>query len=269
MLSREQRLFEGGLPEFCVVNGATMSESDLLEHGGRFVTETWLVDELQLPDVSELTQLERDLPRETFEVRGVDIPKSRVAVLIRKVVCRDVQKIFGGAQIRLDALVVHGAGTKDDPDSFYMPGTFRFADIRDHQQLPIDPDHGMLIFEGIPLHFLDIFLIASRDRKDSDDLASLIKKTLTDPKNQATVAALVGIGVAAPPVAVISAAIGAAVTLGDLAYQVVRSVSDKTIGMYRVSFLDRRDNFGIGRHPPGDGNFTEHDLEFWYEAVTN
>jgi hypothetical protein len=231
------------------------------------VVETWLVDELHLPDEHDLEPVAVSPPG-TFASKQASVSK-RLGVLLRNVVCHDVQKMFGGAEIRLDALVVHGAGTKEDPSSFYMPGTFRFADIRDHQRLPIDPDHGMLIFEGVPKHFLDIFLIASRDRKDSDDLASLIKETLSDTKNQAMLASLVGIGVAAPPVAALSAAIGAAVMLGDLAYQIVRSVSDKTIGMYRVSFMDHRDKFGIGRHPEGGGTFTEHGLEFWYETVTN
>ena len=176
--------------------------------------------------------------------------------------------MFGAAEVRLDALVVHGRGQRDRPDSFYMPGTFRFADMHDHQQLPIDPSHGLLIFNGKPAYFLDIFIVASRDRQDSDDLATLLRGALSDPKTQAAVAGLFALGAAAPPVAAVSAGIEAASALGDLAYRVIRALSDKTIGMYRGSFLQYRDGFGLGRHPDGQGaSFMENNLQFWFETV--
>jgi hypothetical protein len=231
------------------------------------MADDWLVTEESPLSAGVVAEIERETPAMLDNVtRGAgDVP--RLAVLLRNVICHDVLKLFGGAEVRLDALVVHGRGTGDDPSSFYMPGTFRFSDIRDHQSLPIDPDHGLLIFNGQPMHFLDVFVIASRDRKETDDLSSLLREKLTDDATKTATSALLGLAVAVPTAAVVTGAIAAAATLGDLAYQVVKGVSDKTIGMYRGSFLQFRDGFGVGRHPAGTTTFQENSLEFWYETV--
>jgi hypothetical protein len=183
------------------------------------------------------------------------------------VICHDVLKLFGAAEIRLDALVVHGRGTRGDSSSFYMPGTFRFSDVRDHQRLPIDEEHGLLIFNGRPLHFLDVFIMVSRDRTDTDDLASLLRTRLGGEEMQKATNALMALAMATPTAAVVSGAVAAATTIGDLSYRVVRAVSDKTIGMYHGSFLQLRDGFGLGRHPEESKAFHENHLEFWYETV--
>jgi hypothetical protein len=82
------------------------------------------------------------------------------------------------------------------------------------------------------------------------------------------VVALAGLAVAAPPVAAITAAIGAAAVLGDFAYRVLREVAGTTIGLYRTSWLQYRDKFGEGRHPQGDGSYRVDDFSFWYDIVT-
>jgi hypothetical protein len=231
------------------------------------VSVNWLINETRSLDPAAIRQIERETPAaEGFLDRGAS-STARLAVLLRQVICHDVHKLFGAAEVRLDALVVHGRGRRNSPDSFYMPGTFRFSDVHDHQQLPIDPHHGLLIFNGTPQHFLDIFIVASRDRQDSDDLATLLHRALSDAQTQSALGALFALGAAAPVAAAIPAGIAAATALGDLAYRVIRALSDKTIGMYRGSFLQYRDRFGMGRHPVGDHRFIENDLEFWFETV--
>jgi hypothetical protein len=209
-------------------------------------------------------------------VRGPGLP--RLSIKLREVICRDVHKMFasadapkwlGGAQVRLDALVVYGKVADQDLGSFYMPGTFRFPDVRDDVPLPIDKNFGLLIFDGSPAFFLDVFIMASRDRKDTDDLASLLKGQLTDPKVQAAATSLLTLAAAVPTAAAIVAAVGAAATLGDVAYKVVKAVSPTTIGLYRGSFLQFGDGFGIGRHPSRDSTYFEGDLRFWFETVRN
>ena len=227
----------------------------------------WLISETRDLDQATMRQIERETPAGDRSLDRGAHGSPRLAVLLRHVICHDVQKLFGAAEIRLDALVVSGRGRPDRPDSFYMPGTFRFSDIRDHQQLPIDPNHGLLIFNGKPQHFLDIFIVASRDRQDSDDLATLMRRALSDDQTQGAVSALCALATATPVAAAIPAGITAAAALGDLAYRVIRSLSDKTIGMYRGSFLQYRDRFGVGRHPAGDSRFIENNLEFWFETV--
>jgi hypothetical protein len=231
--------------------------------------DSWLVSEERPVTQSDLDQTVREAASLfTDEVtRGTTLP--RLSVKIRNVVCRDVHKWFGGAEIRLDALAVHGNANAEDVSSVYSPGTFRFPDIHDNQPFPLDPDFGMVIFDGKPAFFLDIFVMASRDRKDSDDLASLLKERLNKDEFKAAAATLLALA-AVPTSAAVAAAIGAAAMVGDLTYQVVKAVSPKTIGMYRGSFLQFRDGFGVGRHPEGTGQqFLNGDLQFWFETVVN
>ncbi len=79
---------------------------------------------------------------------------------------------------------------------------------------------------------------------------------------------LLGLAVAAPQVAVVTAAISAASALGDLAYRLLSRATGSTIGLYRTSHLQFRDDFGIGNHPgPPPQSFTMNDLSFRYEIV--
>jgi hypothetical protein len=64
----------------------------------------------------------------------------------------------------------------------------------------------------------------------------------------------------------VTAAIGAAITIGNFAYEVLRQVTGATVGLYRASWLQERDRFGLGRHPES-GSYRVKDLEFWYEIV--
>jgi hypothetical protein len=102
---------------------------------------------------------------------------TRLAVRLREVVCKDVHRLFGfGAQIRVDVLVIQGAD-QGGPTSCYMPGTMRFPDMHDNVPLPIGSS-GLIIFNGTPLHFIDIFVLVSRDEPKSEDLAGLLSKKL-------------------------------------------------------------------------------------------
>src|SRR5262249_32914110 len=95
-----------------------------------------------------------------------------VAVRITEMVIHNNLKLLGGADIRVDTLVVHGKrpGGKSD---LYQPGTLRFPDVRDEQHLPFG-EKGVLIYLGEPRYFLDIFINVSRDNKDAPDLHKLL-----------------------------------------------------------------------------------------------
>lgn len=218
----------------------------------------WLVDETTPLDQSAIAELDRQATR---SVRGAS---PRVAVLLREVIVHDVHKLFGAANVRLDALVVHGRNSRNQ--QFYMPATFRFPSVKDHDSLPID-ENGLLIFDGNPLHFLDLSITASRDTTGADDLATLLSRELSNPKTQGAVGALLALGVAAPAAATIAGAVSAAAVLGDIAYRLVRAATGNTIGVYRGSFLQFRDAFGVGKHPGDGGRFRVKDLEFSYDTV--
>ncbi|MBD2414785.1 hypothetical protein FACHB389_31690 [Nostoc calcicola FACHB-389] len=231
------------------------------------IEQRWLIDEATPPDAAAIEQIERELG---YNQRGgresaVQPQAVNLAVRLQDIMIWDTKKWFGDADIRLDALVVHGYATKVEPANFYMPQTFRFPGIQKRDRLPTG-ENGLLIFYGQALHFLDIFITVSRDRKDSENLAQLLSKQLNSPEIQGALGTLLGLAVAAPQVSAVTAAIGSAAIVGDLAYQVLRKATGDTIGLYRNSYLQYRDGFGIGRQPKQD-SYHVRDLSFWYEII--
>lgn len=222
----------------------------------------WLIDERNLPDTA--LRAESEAPDATL--RGSS-SSAALAVRVNDMVIHDTRKWFGGADIRVDTIVVNGLTKADggEPD-FYQPATFRFPGVEDGDKLPIDAP-GLLVFYGRPAHFLDISVLVSRDRKDSDDLGKLIAGQLNSSDWKSAAASVLGL-VAAPQVAAITAAIGGAAFVANLAAEVLRRATGNSIGLYRVSWLQHRDRFGLGRHPE-KGVYREQDLSFWYEIVAD
>lgn len=233
----------------------------------------WSIDEAVVLDAAAVRQLERELPegsgaavrRKGGAGRGKgNLPM--IAVRLQDIVIHDTKKWFGEADIRLDALVVHGNGAAGKPATSYMPQTFRFPRVSDGDRLSTG-EAGLLIYYGRVRHFLDLFIMVSRDRKDSGDLANLLTKQFGSPELQGAIGTLLGLAIAAPQVATITAAIGAAAAVGNFSYQVLSKATGATVGLYRTSWLEHRDNFGIGNHPQNGDAFREKDLSFRYEVV--
>lgn len=187
-------------------------------------------------------------------------PEHNIAVFLKPFVVLDTRKWFGGAELRLDAMVVHGGAEGSD---LFQPKTIRFPRVIDGQDL-VDSDNGLMVYYGKPSHFLVMSFMLSRDTSDSDDLAALIKKESQSDEVSSVVGQLATL--ATPHVAAVRAAMDAAVTLGEVAYKLVRQVSPKSLGLFRANWLGQRDNFGIGRHPE-NGSRRAQDFEFAYEIV--
>lgn len=202
---------------------------------------------------------------------GAKAPSRTIALRLHDVLIHNNKKwfdIFGGADIRLDAVVVQGNVIEADPAAAYVPTTMRFSGIGDGDRLPSD-DFGMLLYYGHPQHFLDISIIVSRDRRDTDDLSVQLAKEMNSSTMKGAIAALLGLAVTAPPAAAVAGAIAASATIGNLAYQIVRSMSGSTIGMYRGSRLAYPDKFGEGRNPSDASSYRKGDFSFWYEVISN
>jgi hypothetical protein len=224
----------------------------------------WLIDETRKIDAATLRELQ-SAGRGRVQLRAA--PQADLAVRLKEVVIHDTGKWFGGAEIRLDTLVVHGAGAKAKKDGFYQPTTHRFARVVDGERLPIG-EEGLLLFYGQPRHFLDLSITASRDRKDSEDLAALVDKGFTSPDFTSAAADILELTSLSPQAGAIAAAVKAAATLGTLAAQLLLKATSNTIGLYRNSFLQARDAFGIGRHP-AKGSYRNKDFSFSYEIVVD
>jgi len=225
---------------------------------------TWLLDESKPLDDATQASIANSLKFANRTTRGNGSGPA-LALRMNDVVIHDTKKWFGGADIRIDAIAVTGA---DQPSaSFYQPTTFRFPSVHDGDRLPIESP-GLIFFYGQPSHFLDVFIVVSRDRKDTKDLATLIDERAHSPQWAAAAGTLLGLAVAAPQVAVVTGAIAAAATIGNFASDVLQQVTGATVGLYRASWLQSRDRFGLGRHPEA-GSFRQKDLEFWFEIVAD
>ena len=172
---------------------------------------------------------------------------------------------LGGADVRVDLVVVQGNVLENDPTTWYTPTTLRFESVGDGDSLPVD-EQGILAYYGWPKHFLDISVIVSRDTAHSDDLSALLSRSAANPEVKTALSALIGVAVAVPPAAAVAAALTAAATIGNVAYQAVRSISSKSIGLYRGNRLAFPDRFGVGRNPR-NGSYRQQDLSFWYEVI--
>lgn len=218
----------------------------------------WLIDETSSIDQ---TALEASL-REAVVMRGRRPPA--LAVRINDLVIHDTKKWFGSANIRLDTLIVHGA-TKGGSKDYFQASTLPFSGIRDGDRLPIEyPGHR--VFYGHPAHFLDVSIFVSRDTKDSDELASLVKTELNSEPWKVAAGAVLAATAVAPQAAAIVGAVTAATTLANIVYNLLRNSTGNAIGLYRASWLQYKDRFGIGRHPKAN-SFHQQDFSFWYEIV--
>ncbi len=220
----------------------------------------WLLDETEAIDSAAVASITTVLARKVG--RGGKRGTS-VALRMNDVIIHDAKKWFGGADIRVDAIVV--TGVSPESEGFYQPMTFRFPGVHDGDRLPIEAP-GLVFFYGKPSHFLDVSIIVSRDRKDTKDLGTLITERVASAEWKSAAGTLLGLAVAAPQVAVVTAAIAAAATIGNFASDVLQRVTGATVGLYRASWLQGRDRFGLGRHP-ATGSFRQEDLEFWFEIV--
>jgi len=226
----------------------------------------WLLDRItSTPDRPPGDQgLLRDAGANLVTWRGGPSARS-YAVRLTKLIIHDNRSWFGEGDIRLDALVVHGNSSDSKPLDFYHPSTFAFPRVANGEALPIG-ETGLLLFLGKPLYFLDLFLMVSRDRHKLDNLANLLRQHISSKNLDNVATPLLALATSEITSAAISLALRAAVEVGDLAYQVVSAVADNTIGLYRNSFLQSADNFGLGKHP-GTGYLTAKDLSFRYEIL--
>lgn len=230
---------------------------------------SWLIDERRPISGGDLNQIQRSLPEDS-ETRAAGATPT-LAVRLRDLIVHDNKALFGSADLRLDALVVHGNGSAQEPQSYYAPRTQLFQDIRNGDPL-LQSDSNLLVFLGPVRHFLDISVLLSRDTGRTDKLAELLANQVKSTEFQAASASLLALA-AIPQAAVIPAAVGAAGVIGDLAYKALRQVTGTTLGVYRQSFLQVRDRFGlttargkIARHP-AQGSYQVRGFSFAYEIV--
>jgi hypothetical protein len=225
------------------------------------MTTDWLIS--AVPDDLETAVLDDQALGGLTRTRGDDATPP-LAVSMNDIVIHDTHKWFGGADIRVDVLAVHGnVAAEDKAGSWYTPTTRVFPNVHDGARLNAE---GMLVFFGWPRYFLDLFIMVSRDSKEAGQLGDLLRDRLTRDDASGAVGDLVAL-VAAPHAVAVAAAARAALTIGTIAHDLVGAVTTKSVGVYQQSWLEHSNRFGVGRHPPSDGaSIRANDLSFWLDV---
>ncbi|WP_155388114.1 hypothetical protein [Catellatospora paridis] len=186
-----------------------------------------------------------------------------LAITLTELLVVQTHKWFGAADVKLDALVAHGA--KDAGSVAYSVRTLPFAGVRKGEFLPIGAP-GLLLYEGRPRRFIDLFLILSRDDAASPTAQAVLEEvvatgeTLQLPLELATATGFI------PESELLAAGLKTAVAVGDLVLARMRQHRPAIIGMFRASWLRGRDNWGIGQHPP-QGRFDVSGMSFSFSVV--
>ncbi|MBM3486883.1 MAG: hypothetical protein FJX67_09650 [Alphaproteobacteria bacterium] len=158
--------------------------------------KNWLIAEGTTLEAAAIRGIERALAPTVPGGRTRGGSLAQLVIRFHDIVIHNNRKWWGGADIRIDVLVVHDNGAAGQAESFYQPTTFRFPRVKDGERLPTDG--GLLVFYGRPQHFVDIAITVSRDRKDSADLATLLKNQAGDADVKGSLDALLGLAIAAP-----------------------------------------------------------------------
>jgi hypothetical protein len=111
-----------------------------------FPMATWLLAESKALDDEAQASIETALKFANRTTRSIGSTLA-LALRMNDVVIHDTKKWFGGADIRIDAIAVTGAGQPSA--SFYQPTTFRFPSVHDGDRLPIESP-GLIFFYGQP-----------------------------------------------------------------------------------------------------------------------
>jgi hypothetical protein len=122
------------------------------------------------------------------------------------------------------------------------------------------------VFLGRPKYFLDLFVAVSRDRVESENLPTLLGRLAQSDAGVAAQGQLLAMATGVPDPQMLTAALQAALWVGDSALVSLRRATSGAIGLYRNSWLGGRDGWGVGRHPAA-GLFRTKDLSFGFEIV--
>jgi hypothetical protein len=225
----------------------------------------WLVEEGVPASFSDQMSLERHLDDFISSDLRISPSTQNIAIRLKDLIIHNNKTLLGGStDVRLDALVLQGNGKKDHLESFYMPQTHRFPEVKNGQNL-IDEEGSLLIFYGLPFFFIDISITISRDKRKSDEISKILNDNINSNEISGAVNSLLSLATGVPNAALITTAIGAASRIGTFAYRLLNQITGKSIGFYHACWLES-ESLGIGRHPK-NGVISKENLSFAYEII--
>ena len=188
-------------------------------------------------------------------------PRPRIAIRLLEMIVHNNRRWFGNTAVRLDVLVVHGSPTNAE----YAPQTVTFPRISDGDRLPIG-DGGLLLFHGRPKWFLTMMIAVSRDKAGASPLAKLLTDLVVSEPAVTLQTQALALATGVPDPQMFGMAWQSALLVGGTMLTALNRETGSAIGVYQDSWLRRRDQWGIGRHP-AEGLLHAQDLSFAFEIV--
>ena len=231
----------------------------------------WLLEE-EMPIIAGPT-----VPAHTGGGFGVKHTMGTMAVLVQRLelFLRGVKvinngRLFGKANLIVYAFATDGRWDPRSGLSLLSSNPLPFPKVKDGAELSIDPDQGVLVYDGTPTYFLNLQIVAVKDTANARAFAQALKDRLTPEKIGETAAMVAGSGMATgaalagggPIAALLAAGIsadnaekirGVVTSLVGAAVDYVAKQGNPLIGVYYGSLTQSGptggEPWGVGLHP--------------------
>ena len=214
----------------------------------------WLLEE-EMPIIAGPT-----VPARTGRGFGVKHTMGTMAVLIQRLelFLRGVKvinngRLFGKANLIVYAFATDGSWDPRSGLSLLSSNPLPFPKVKDGAELSIDPDQGVLVYDGTPTYFLNLQIVAVKDTANARAFAQALKDRLTPEKIGAgggPIAALLAAGISADNAEKIR---GVVTSLVGAAVDYVAKQGNPLIGVYYGSLTQSGptggEPWGVGLHP--------------------
>jgi hypothetical protein len=170
-------------------------------------------------------------------------------VTLRGVRVLNNKKIFGGADVNLHAVVVDGLPDMKTKLPFWAQD-FSFPAVKDGDLLPIDPELGFQLYRGEPVGFLNLYVLAVRNKKASRNFAAVLKENMIANEIGTVAGGAISVFADLPQVPGIDAIRNIVTKSVNVTIDYFVQQKNPVIGVYYGS-LTPENHWGEGMRPPG------------------
>lgn len=174
--------------------------------------------------------------------------KTSHTVLLRSVRVNNNKKLFGSSDVVVYAIVIDGYPDMQSGKPFWAQ-QFAFPDVKDGATLAaIDPDLGVVVYQGRPADFLNVYLLVVRDKQSTRDLAKVLNENLVAEGLGMVTGAAISTYAGLPPGITVEMARDLIKKAVETTLDFFSKQKDPVIGVYYASLL-AQSSYGVGMHP--------------------
>ncbi len=176
--------------------------------------------------------------------------KATQSVLLRSVRVLNNKSLFGSSDVIVYAVVLDGYPDMKSKQPFWAQ-QFTFPDVQDGATLKaIDPNLGVVIYQGRPVDFLNIYLLVVRDKQATRDLAKVLSENLLAEGVGTLAGAAISTFAGLPPSVTAAMTREATKKAVQTTLDFFSKQKNPVIGAYYASLLAEKE-FSKGMHPAG------------------